>query len=198
MIKFREFKKDDWRDARYELSLQLSQRCQYYLFPKSQSSKFSLDKYLEGCLGSVEGRISLKSSILLLVGSQKLQVSHFYSTGWHESEPCRAPWTLAVLALDRNAGFTIFPWRQTQLVKVLSTAVASPYSHPAGFFRPSLGLCWECGCSTNTSSETRPPGICFRDRTRSSPSHLQSELRTTTAPTNNCGCYKNCLLVTFQ
>lgn len=146
MIRFREFKKDDWRDARHE-SLQLSQRCQCSLFPKIQSSKFSLDKYLQRCLGSVEGWLFLKSHQSFSFGNQNPQVSHFYELYYGM---CRAPQTLAVSALDRNAGFTIFLWKQTQLMKVSSPAVASPYSHPA-----SLNLGWVCTGNV-AAVQTRP------------------------------------------
>lgn len=102
------------------------------------------------------------------VGSQKPQVSHFHELAWIWAcvpECCLAGWTFSVLAPEWNAAFSTFLRRQTQLVKLWHCHGQSLLT-PSSFFKPRLALHWERGCSTNMSSETRAPGICFRDRTR--------------------------------
>lgn len=146
------------------------------------------------------------------------QLRHLYELypiSWHKFGPISLHAAIAEYcipqkhqlwtAIQATSGFNIFQQKWIpKLRKVLYTA-ASLYSHPAGCSTARLGLSLPLsshrrGYSTNISSETRTADIYFRDRTRSSPSHLQPQLRITTAPTNNCGCYKNylSLLVTFR
>lgn len=132
------------------------------------------------------------------VGSQQPQVRHFYGLAWSEPVCLRAALQSTMDPLSVSSRLKCCLHHLPVKTNTADEGAQHCHGSPCSLLLFSLGLHWDRGCSTNTSSETRAPGICFRDTTSSSPSHLQPELRTTTAPTNNCGCYKSCLLVTFQ
>lgn len=147
------------------------------IFPLSKDSVIQvLIRWVLTEVAGVCGGVDLpKEYQTFSVGSQQPQVRHFYGLAWSEPVCLRAALqsTMDPLSVSSRLKCCLYHLPvKTNTAGWRSSALPWPVPAHTQLLLFSLGLHWDRGCSTNTSSETRAPGICFRDTTSSSPSHF--------------------------